>query len=358
MPAQAARTIQRDPGPILRVLAGETLHPPPVWLMRQAGRYLPEYRELRQRAGSFLELCLEPELAAKVTLQPIRRFGFDAAILFADILLIPHALGQRVEYVDGEGPRLDALASPGDVDQLRRPEAVDEALSPVFQTVAAVRARLPRETAVIGFAGAPWTVATYMIGGGRGLESALQWVARDPDGYARLSDVLEAATIRYLCAQADAGADALQLFDSWAGSLREDAFRRFSIEATRRIAEGVRAVHPEIPIIGFPRGSERTGYVDYARHAGVSALAIDQSIDAEWAARELQPILPVQGNLDPALLSPERVGLRAEVTRVRRAFRRGPHVFNLGHGIRPDADPGKVALLVSTLRDRKAENLP
>ncbi len=358
MPAQAAPTTLRSPGPFLRVLAGETLEPPPVWLMRQAGRYLPEYRELRQRAGNFLELCLTPEFAAEATLQPIRRFGFDAAILFADILLIPHALGQRLEYIDGEGPRLDGLASPRDAENLRPPDVVDEALSPVFQTVAAVRGHLPRGTALIGFAGAPWTVAIYMIGGGRGLDAALQWVARHPDGYAGLSRVLEAATIRYLCGQADAGADALQLFDSWAGSLPGDAFRQCSIDATRRIAEGVRAVHPEIPIIGFPRGANRSGYLDYARHAGVDAVAVDQSVCAKWAARELQPILPVQGNLDPDFLSPERVGLRAEVRRIRRAFRHGPHVFNLGHGIRPDADPGRVKLLVSTLREGIAEDPP
>ena len=358
MPAQAARTTLRSPGPFLRVLAGETLDPPPVWLMRQAGRYLPEYREFRQRAGSFLELCLTPELAAEVTLQPVRRFGFDAAILFADILLIPHALGQRLDYIEGQGPRLNALASPREVEQLCPPNVVDEALSPVFQTVTAVRARLPREIALIGFAGAPWTVAIYMIGGGDGLDAALQWVARDPDGYAGLSRVLEAATIRYLCGQVDAGADALQLFDSWAGSLRGDAFRRFSIDATRRITEGVHAVHPGIPIIGFPRGAKRSGYLDYARHSGVGAVAVDQSVCAEWASRELQPILPVQGNLDPELLSPKRDGLRAEVKRIRHAFRHGPHVFNLGHGIRPDADPGRVELLVSTLRDRNAEGPP
>ena len=358
MPAQPPPPVMPGPGPFLRVLAGETIDPPPVWLMRQAGRYLPEYRRLREQAGSFLDLCLTPELAAEATLQPIRRFGFDAAILFADILLIPHALGQRVDYIEGEGPRLKSLDSPRDIGRLGPPEAVDEALDPVFRTVAKIRSRLPRETAVIGFAGSPWTVATYMIGGGRGLDAALRWVASDPDGYAALSRILEAATVRYLCGQVEAGADALQLFDSWAGRLPDGAFRRFSVKATRRIADGVRAKHPEIPIIGFPRGADRVGYLDYARHAGVSAVAVDQSVSAEWAARELQSLLPVQGNLDPALLSPGRDGLATEVGRIRRAFRRGPHVFNLGHGIRPDADPGRVDLLVSTLRDKNAEDLP
>ena len=356
MPAQPASPAKPGPGPFLRVLSGEALDPPPVWLMRQAGRYLPEYRRLRRRAGSFLDLCLSPEHAVEATLQPLRRFGFDAAILFADILLIPHALGQRVEYIEGKGPRLDALKAPRDVDRLGPPDTVDSALDPVFQTVAEVRARLPHDTAVIGFAGAPWTVATYMIGGGRGLDVALAWADRDPDGYEALSRILETATIRYLCGQANAGADALQLFDSWAGSLPEGAFRRFSVEATRRITDGVRAMHPEIPIIGFPRGARRGGYVDYARHAGVSAAAIDQSVCADWAARELQPMLPLQGNLDPALLSPGEDGLVTEVGRIRSAFRRGPHIFNLGHGIRPDADPGRVELLVSTLRDRTGGN--
>ena len=330
------------------------MDPPPVWLMRQAGRYLPEYRQLRNRAGSFLELCLTPALAAEATLQPIRRFGFDAAILFADILLVPHALGQALDYVDGEGPRLDALTGLEDIARLADPDAVDRVLAPVFDTVATVRARLPGEVAIIGFAGAPWTVATYMISGGRGLPgAALGWTADDPAGYETLSGVLEAATIRYLCLQADAGADALQLFDSWAGALPREGFSLHCVDAARRIAEGVRRHHPSIPMIGFPRGASRAGYLEYARHAGVSAVSLDQSISAEWAARTLQPLLPVQGNLDPSLLLGQEQGsLEREVERIRYTFGRGPHVFNLGHGIRPDADPGRVERLVSTLRGR------
>ena len=349
-PAQPARTGNSAPS-LLRTLAGEALDPPPVWLMRQAGRYLPEYRRLRRRAGSFLQLCLTPELAAEVTLQPVRRFRLDAAILFADILLVPHALGQALDYVDGEGPRLDALATPGDLRRLLPPEAVDEALSPVYETVARVRRNLPPQTALIGFAGAPWTVATYMIGGGRGQEAALGWVERHPEGYAALSRRIEAATVRYLCRQAEAGADALQLFDSWAGSLPQDAFRRHSIEAAARVVDGVRARFPDVPIVGFPRGAGPEGYLAFARGAGVSALALDQSIPAEWAAKTLQPLMPVQGNLDPGLLAPGTAGLEEEAARIRRAFQRGPHVFNLGHGIRPDADPDRVARLVAAVRN-------
>ena len=356
MKAQPAPPRTRIRSPFLRVLAGEVLDPPPVWLMRQAGRYLPEYRQLRKHAGSFLNLCLTPELAAEATLQPIRRFGFDAAILFADILLIPHALGQQVEYVEGKGPRLDALTSPEDIDRLHPEERVDEVLSSVFATISFVRSRLPLETAVIGFAGAPWTVATYMIGGGRGLDQALHWVREDPAGYDMLSRILEAATVRYLCAQVAAGADALQLFDSWAGTLPDDTFRQFSVQATRRIVEGVREFHPAIPIIGFPRGASCNGYLEYARETGIDVIALDQSASANWAARVLQPLLPVQGNLDPALLSPGQRGLVEEASRIRRIFRNGPHVFNLGHGIRPDADPGRVELLVSTLRQEDTED--
>lgn len=355
MKAQPAPSRSHVRGPFLRVLAGEALDPPPVWLMRQAGRYLPEYRRLREDAGSFLKLCLTPELASEATLQPIRRFGFDAAILFADILLIPHALGQHLEYIEGEGPRLEALTSPVDIDRLHPEERVDEVLAAVFATVTSVRSRLPHEKAVIGFAGAPWTVATYMIGGGRGLDHALHWVRKDPAGYNVLSRILEAATVRYLCAQVEAGADALQLFDSWAGTLPDDTtFRRFSVQATRRIVEGVRESHPGIPIIGFPRGASRSGYLEYARETGIDMIALDQSVNADWSARELQPILPVQGNLDPALLSPGQNGLVEEARRIRRVFQKGPHVFNLGHGIRPDADPDRVELLVSTLRNEGA----
>ena len=350
---QADPAARRAAAPLLRVLAGERVNPPPVWLMRQAGRYLPEYRRLREQAGDFLNLCLRPEYAAEATLQPVRRFGVDAAILFADILLVPHALGQRVAYVDGAGPRLTPLASPRAVDRLATDAdaAVDAALAPVQATLAAVRPRLPAAVALIGFAGSPWTVATYMLGGGHGLDAALGWLARDPDGVEHLSRRLEAATSRYLCRQVEAGADALQLFDSWAGSLPAADFHRFSTAPNRRIVDAVRARHPQVPIIGFPRGASREAYLGFARDSRVTALALDPEVDTDWAARVLQPRLPLQGNLDPDLLAPGRDGLVAAIRRIRRTLGRGPHVFNLGHGIRPDADPGRVAQLVATLRE-------
>jgi len=336
--------------PLLQALAGATVHPPPVWLMRQAGRYLPEYLALRAQAGSFLDLCLTPSLAAEATLQPVRRFGFDAAILFADILLVPYAMGQPLAYVDGEGPKMDPLTSLSDVMQLGPTEQVKERLLPVFKTVARVRKALPSQVAVIGFAGAPWTVATYMIGGGGNLQAALRWASQAPDSYRQLSHRLESATAAYLRRQAESGADVLQLFDSWAGVLTSSQFRQLCIEPTRRVTEELQASHPSLPIIGFPKGASMPDLLAYARDSGVTAVGVDHSVDPRAAARQLQPLVPVQGNLDPDMLTPGRPGLPEAVRQVRQAFANGPHVFNLGHGIRPNADPERVSELVARVR--------
>jgi uroporphyrinogen decarboxylase len=339
-----------DTRPLMRALRGERTPVPPVWLMRQAGRYLPEYRAVRARAGSFLDLCYSPELAAEVTLQPIRRFGFDAAILFADILLVPHALGSELAFVEGEGPRLSTVAGPGDLARLRPPEAVHETLAPVYATVGAVRAALPPETPLIGFAGAPWTVASYMIAG-RGTPDqapARELAYRDPATFAALIARITDATVAYLIAQIEAGADVIKLFDSWAGSLPGPLFERWCTAPARRIAEAIRAAHPEVPIIGFPRGAG-AGYAAYAA-TGVDCVALDTSVDPAWAAAALQPRVCVQGNLDPLLLV---VGGRplAEATRQTvAAFAGGPHVFNLGHGITPDADPRHVDAMLKAIR--------
>ena len=344
------------PGPIsaeplfLRALAGETLPVPPVWLMRQAGRYLPEYREVRAKAGSFLALCYNPELAAEVTLQPIRRFGFDAAILFSDILVVPQALGQALWFVEGEGPRLDPVA---DAKRLAEIDAVADAakLDPILETVRRVRGALPRETGFIGFCGAPWTVATYMVAG-RGTPDqgpAKALFTRDPDLFQGIVDRIVAASIEYLNAQITAGVDAVQIFDSWAGALGPDDFRRWCIEPTKRIVAGVRAVHPQARIIGFPRGAGRL-IPDYVAGTGVDAVGLETDIDRSFAREAIQSKLPVQGNLDPLVLRAGGPDLEREIDAIRSAFGGGPFVFNLGHGILPDTPIAHVERLLKSVR--------
>ncbi len=335
----------------MRALRGETLPVPPVWLMRQAGRYLPEYRATRSRAGSFLDLCYTPALAAEVTLQPIRRFDLDAAILFADILLVPQALGADLSFVEGEGPRLSTVATPADLARLKPADAIHETLAPVYETVRQVRAALPPEVPLIGFAGAPWTVATYMIAG-RGTPDqapARALLYRDPATFDALMARIEAATIGYLLAQIAAGAEVIQLFDSWAGALPGPRFARYAIAPARRIAAALRAAHPAVPVIGFPRGAG-AGYLGFAAEAGVQALALDTAIDPDWAARALQPRLCVQGNLDPLLLVTGGAALTEAARASVAALAGGPHIFNLGHGITPDADPANVDALLRAIR--------
>jgi uroporphyrinogen decarboxylase len=337
--------------PMMRALRGEAQPVPPVWLMRQAGRYLPEYRATRARAGSFLDLCYTPELAAEVTLQPIRRFGFDAAILFADILLVPHALGADLRFVEGEGPRLSTVTRAADLGRLAPPDAVLEFLAPVYETVRTVRAALPPQVPLIGFAGAPWTVATYMIAG-RGTPDqapARMLLYRDPATFDALIERITDATVLYLAAQVEAGAQIVKLFDSWAGALPGPHFARYGIAPAARIAAELHRRFPRLPVIGFPRGAG-AGLPAFAEATGVQGVAIDTAVDPVWAAEALQPLACVQGNLDPLLMILGGQPLVDATRRIIDAFAGGPHIFNLGHGITPDADPANVELLLRTIR--------
>jgi len=340
--------------PILRVLAGERLPKPPIWLMRQAGRYLPEYRAIRQQTESFLDLCFNPRLAAEITLQPIRRFSFDAAILFSDILVVPHALGQRVSFESGEGPRLDALAEPDDLRRLKR-EISHDTLAPVYETIALVKEQLPEQVALLGFCGAPWTVATYMIAG-RG--SADQSVARlfayrHPNSFAELIEVLVRSSISYLARQFEAGVDAVQVFDSWAGVLPRDEFQKWCIEPMAKIAVGLRRQIPGAKIIGFPRGAG-TELPRYLAEVPVDAVSLDWTVELGFARREVQKLRPVQGNLDPLALLAGGTALDRAVDSIMQAFSDGPFIFNLGHGVLPDTPVENVARLVERVRGRAA----
>ena len=336
---------------ILRALAGETLSPPPVWMMRQAGRYLPEYRKTREKAGDFLSLCYTPDLAAEVTLQPIRRYGFDAAILFADILLIPQALGLDLWFVQGEGPRLSTVTNAGEIDGLRPADAIHEVLSPVYETVRILSRELPSETTLIGFAGAPWTVATYMVAGHGTPDQAPAHalIASDRAAFQALIDRLVDATVAYLDAQIEAGAEVVKLFDSWAGSLNGGDFEDFVTRPAQRIVAHLKAKHPETPIIVFPRGADAL-YAGFRRATEADAVALDHQLDPEWAAQHVQIDGCVQGNLDPALLVTGGEALDAATRRVVDAFSGGPHIFNLGHGITPDADPANVDRMLAAIR--------
>jgi len=336
---------------ILRALAGERLAVPPVWLMRQAGRYLPEYRATRARAGDFLKLCYTPELAAEVTLQPIRRFGFDAAILFADILLLPQALGAELWFEAGEGPRLSTLTTARDLARLKGRDDIHATLAPVYETVRILAAALTRETALIGFAGAPWTVATYMIAG-RGTRDqgpAHALMRADPALFEALMARLTEATVEYLSMQVRAGAEVVKLFDSWAGSLKGEAFRRYAVEPARAIIAALKARHPGLPVIAFPREAGQ-GYVGFHAATGADCVALDNSVAPGWAAEHVQPDGCVQGNLDPRHMVTGGPALVEAAKGIVRAFAGGPHIFNLGHGITPDADPANVEVLLRAIR--------
>ncbi|MBV0891004.1 uroporphyrinogen decarboxylase [Paracoccus sp. Z118] len=336
---------------ILRALAGETLPTPPIWMMRQAGRYLPEYRAKRAEAGDFLSLCYNPDLAAEVTLQPIRRFGFDGAILFADILLVPQALGSDVWFVTGEGPRLSTITSPAGVAALKPADAVHDTLSPIYETIRILRRELPEQTTLIGFAGAPWTVATYMVAGRGTPDQGPAHAFKDADraAFTALIDRIGDATIEYLSAQIEAGAEVVKLFDSWAGSLKGQDFDDFALAPTAKIIAALKARHPAIPIIAFPREAGPR-YVGFARATGADCVALDQSVDAGWAAANVQRDGCVQGNLAPQHMVTGGQALVDEMRRIVAAFSGGPHIFNLGHGITPDANPDNVALMVETVR--------
>jgi len=338
------------PGLLLDTLRGKSGSRRPVWLMRQAGRYLPEYRALRAEKGGFLELATDPAAAAEVTLQPIRRFGFDGAILFSDILMVPWALGQDLSFGPGEGPRLAPKADNRDmIDRLHA--ANHDKLQPIYETVGRVAAELPRETTFLGFAGSPWTVATYMIAGqgSRDHAEARMLAYGDPGAMRALIDVVVDLTVDYLANQISAGVEAVQLFDSWAGSLAPAQFERWVIAPNERITRRLHDRCPGVPVIGFPKGAGAK-LPAYARETGVDAIGLDETVDPVWAARELPPGLPVQGNLDPLLLLAGGSELEAGARRILDAFVGRPHVFNLGHGIDKETPISHVERLLESVR--------
>jgi uroporphyrinogen decarboxylase len=335
--------------PLLSVLRGEQRDPPPVWMMRQAGRYLPEYRQLREERGSFLNLVYDSDAAAEVTLQPLKRFSqLDAAILFSDILIVPFAIGQNLSFVAGEGPRLTPPLLNAALDQLT---PVPARLDPIYDTVRKVKAALDPSKTLIGFAGSPWTVATYMVAGqgSRDQTEARRLAYRDPGAFSEIVGRIEAVTLDYLSGQIEAGAEAVQLFDSWAGSLSPAQFEQWVIAPTARLISAVRSRHPKVPIIGFPKGAGGKLRA-YAGETGVSALGLDETIDPLWAARELPEQLPLQGNLDPLALITGGEPLRNAVERILDAFAGRPHIFNLGHGILPDTPIAHVEELLELVK--------
>ncbi|WP_226554643.1 uroporphyrinogen decarboxylase [Celeribacter naphthalenivorans] len=337
---------------ILKALKGETQKVPPIWMMRQAGRYLPEYRATRAEAGDFLSLCYNSDLAAEVTLQPIRRFGFDAAILFADILLLPQALGADLWFVTGEGPRLSTITEDADFAKLKGKDDIHDKLSPIYETLKILSTELPKETTLIGFAGAPWTVATYMIAGRGTPDQGPAHALREGNNalFEKVIDLLTVSTIEYLDMQIRAGAEVVKIFDSWAGSLKGDAFEKYAVEPARIITRELKRRHGDIPVIGFPREAG-DGYIGFHKKTGVDCVALDNSVTPEWGAEHVQVDGCVQGNLASSHMVTGGQALIDEVRHVREAFSKGPHIFNLGHGITPDADPDNVSLMIETLRE-------
>ncbi|UWS03505.1 uroporphyrinogen decarboxylase [Phaeobacter inhibens] len=336
---------------LLRALAGETQDVPPIWMMRQAGRYLPEYRATRAEAGDFLSLCYNSELATEVTLQPIRRYGFDAAILFADILLVPQALGADLWFVTGEGPRLSTITTEADFAKLGPVRDIHETLNPIYETVRLLSSALPSETTLIGFAGAPWTVATYMIAGRGTPDQGPAHLLRQENNalFEALLGRITEATIEYLSMQIKAGAEVVKIFDSWAGSLSGEAFEKYALEPCRQITEALKQRHPGIPVIGFPREAGDK-YVGFAKATGVDCVALDNSVDPEWAAAHVQVDGCVQGNLASRHMVTGGQELVDDTRRIVKAFGNGPHIFNLGHGITPDADPDNVQRMIDAVR--------
>ena len=344
-------TRHSDVKPFVEVLAGHRQAVPPIWMMRQAGRYLPEYREVRAKAGGFLDLCFSPEFAAEVTLQPIRRFGFDAAIIFSDILVLPYALGRSVRFEVGEGPRLDPLDSPKKINALA-PEADFEKLEPVYEALRRVRRELDPHVALIGFCGAPWTVATYMVAGqGTPDQAPARMMAyQHPESFAKIIDTLVENSITYLVAQLKAGANVLQIFDTWAGVLPPREFQRWSVEPTRRIVEGVRKKVPGAKIIGFPRGAGALlpGYVEAT---GVDAVSIDWAAEPGLVRERVQSKVAVQGNLDPLVLIAGGAALDRAVDDVLENYAQGRLIFNLGHGIQPETPIAHVEQMLKRVRN-------
>ena len=340
--------------PILRALAGETLTTPPIWMMRQAGRYLPEYRATRAKAGDFLSLCYNSDLATEVTLQPIQRYGFDASILFADILLLPQALGADLWFVNGEGPRLSTIKDANDLSKLKGKDDIHVHLAPIYQTVRNLAQSLPTQTTLIGFAGAPWTVATYMIAG-RGTPDqapAHMLKSKNISVFEALIELITETTIEYLSQQILAGAEVVKLFDSWAGSLNDDEFQKYALKPTKRIIKELKHRHPSTPIIAFPREAGKN-YIGFAKETGADCIAFDNSVSSTWAAKNMQPDGCVQGNLAASHMVTGGQNLIDETEDIVKALANGPHIFNLGHGITPDANPDNVQLMIETVRNYK-----
>jgi uroporphyrinogen decarboxylase len=350
---------QKTTKPLLSALRGKIQRVPPIWLMRQAGRYLPEYREIRQRAGGFLDLVYTPDLAAEVTLQPVRRFGMDGAILFSDILVIPHALGQKVDFIEEKGPILFPLRCSDDLKKLSR-ERFQEMLTPIYETLRLTRGALDREgfdqTTLIGFSGAPWTLACYMVEGGtsRDFIAVKSWAYSDPEGFGDLIDILVDAVTDYLIAQIDAGAEVIQLFESWAGIIDHTLFSRWVIQPTRRIIESLKDYAPHIPVIGFPRQCGRMA-LDYVQNTRITALSMDSQLSPKQAAGIFQTLIPVQGNLDPVCLLTGGLAMEAAVEDILVHLSGGPFIFNLGHGVIKETPPQHVADLVALVRSHKQE---
>ncbi len=341
--------------PVIAALRRQATAHVPIWLMRQAGRYLAEYRAVRAQAKSFLDLCFTPELAAEVTLQPVRRFPLDAAIIFSDILVIPHALGQPVRFEEGQGPLLAPIRSGEEVGKLALNRLM-ETLAPVATAIAAVRRELPEHVALFGFAGAPWTVASYMVEGSGGSEFATVkgWAYREPESFGLLIELLVDATVAYLLQQIEAGVEILQIFDSWAGVLSPAGLERWALQPTAEIVRRVKAKHPGIPIVVFPRGVGAS-YARYAADCGCDGLSLDTAVAPEWAASALQRSMTVQGNLDPLALVAGGSAMRDEATRILARLGDGPFVFNLGHGILPQTPPDHVAALCELVHNWKRQ---
>jgi len=342
--------MRTDDKRMIQALRRQPLDRPPFWYMRQAGRYLPEYREIRKNARNFLDFCYTPDLAVEVTLQPLRRYAMDAAILFSDILVIPDALGQKVEFREGEGPVLEPVRSVEALAGLDRARVLDH-LDPVFETLGRLSREIPEETALIGFAGAPWTVAVYMVEGRGGTEcgTARTWAYRDADGFQQLIDLLVDATGDYLCRQVESGAEVIQLFDSWAGVLSESQFRRWVIEPNRRIVDILRARHPDVPVIGFPRNAGAL-YGEFIEVTGVDGVSLDHGVPLNWIRDTVQPRCTPQGNLDNHLLIAGGSELDRAVVETLQTLSGGPSIFNLGHGILPSTPPEHVARVSEIIR--------
>jgi uroporphyrinogen decarboxylase len=336
--------------PMLQVLRDGNVWPPPIWLMRQAGRYLPEYRALRTKAANFLDFCYRPDLCVEAALQPLRRYNFDAAILFSDILVIPDAMGQKVAFVENEGPVLTPVRTVREIEMLSGVDMLDR-LAPVFEAVTGIKRHLRPEVALIGFAGAPWTLATYMVDGrgGSGFVETKRMMRDDPNLFGRLIGLLVDAIAVYVEAQIDHGAEIVQLFDSWAGALEGGEFQRWVIEPTTELVTRIRSRYPEVPIIGFPRGCG-ANYLPFVKETGVNAISLDQSVQLDWAIGELWPHAVLQGNLDPAILVAGGAALDHAIDHILRSLEQGPFIFNLGHGIVPETPPENVARLVQRIR--------